>query len=187
MSTHLKATSRTSTPASAKTLEELRNALTGHTEHDLILRHETEVIGRGYHVTEIKAGTFVTLDCGSNPDKWSETIFQVEDSPLHDGAAQMTGGKFLAILKKTAEMLPLDKLSRVTFEVGPFGSAMRVFDVIDVQNEGKDVAVVLAPRSALCKPRHMQDVANAGSACCGKSTAAGAECCAPKLEKTCCA
>ena len=44
-------------------------------------RIRRRTIQQGYHVTEVKAGSFVTLDCGGNPDQWHETILQVEDLP----------------------------------------------------------------------------------------------------------
>jgi len=44
-----------------------------------VIDYGGRTIRPGYHVTEVKAGSFGTLDCGGNPDAWRETILQVED------------------------------------------------------------------------------------------------------------
>jgi hypothetical protein len=63
----------------------LLDALEPHASKPLLLEYAERVIQPGYHVTEVKAGAFVTLDCGGNPDRWQETILQVEDLPSQDG------------------------------------------------------------------------------------------------------
>lgn len=55
-------------------------ALAPHEDKSLVIDYgDGREVQAGYHVTEVKAGSFVTLDCGNNPDAWQETILQVED------------------------------------------------------------------------------------------------------------
>ncbi len=41
-------------------------------ELPLVFNYEGARIRSGYHVTEVKAGQFSALDCGANPESWSE-------------------------------------------------------------------------------------------------------------------
>lgn len=141
------------------------DALTPHATRRLVIDYGGRVIQPGYHVTEVKAGSFVTLDCGGNPDAWRETILQVEDLPATDAAAgHMPVGKFLGILETVGQRVPLDPDARLTFEVGPPGSPMQVFDVDALVIEADRVVLRLGARAAVCKPRHRAE--QAAVACC---------------------
>eukprot|EP01036_Dinobryon_divergens_P045898 gene45898-61347_t len=48
-------------------------ALEPHGDKALVFEYDGGEVQAGYHVTEVKAGSFVTLDCGGNPDAWQET------------------------------------------------------------------------------------------------------------------
>lgn len=144
----------------------LLDALQAHAARRLVIHYDGHLIQPGYHVTEVKAGSFVTLDCGGNPDAWQETILQVEDLPASDEKPDhMEVGKFLAILEKVAARVNLHASSRLTFEVGPPGRPMQIFDVKAVRIEATTAVIELGPRPAICKPRHRaeQEVANT---CC---------------------
>lgn len=96
------------------------DALMVHGARPMLIRYDSQLVQPGYHVTEVKAGSFVTLDCGGNPDAWQETILQVEDLPASaEKPAHMEVGKFLTILGKVAERVSLQENSRLTFEVAP--------------------------------------------------------------------
>jgi hypothetical protein len=43
-------------------------ALEPYADESLVLEYAGRTIQPGFHVTEVKAGAFVTLDCGGNPD-----------------------------------------------------------------------------------------------------------------------
>jgi hypothetical protein len=135
----------------------------------------------GYHVTEVKAGSFVTLDCGGNPDAWNETVLQVEDLPDARNGRSMTAGKFRSILTKVAGNVALDLQARLTLEVSRPNEPMRVFDVAEVAAEGGDVVLRMTARPAICKPRHRAAAAAAATAvataCCAPSNT-GSACCA---------
>lgn len=77
----------------------------------------------------MEAGSFVTLDCGGNPDAWREAILQVEDLGPEGEHEFMTVGKLRGILGKVAERVTLDPDARLTFEIGPPERPMQVFEV----------------------------------------------------------
>lgn len=144
------------------------NALGPHGSRRLVIGYNGRMVQPGYHVTEVKAGSFVTLDCGGNPDAWQETILQVEDLPASaEKPEHMEVGKFLAILGKVVERVSLQEDSRLTFEVGPPGRPMQIFDVEAIRIESTRVVIELGPRPAICKPRHRaEQEAAKGNACC---------------------
>lgn len=120
----------------------------------------------GYHITEVKAGSFVTLDCGGNPDAWRETVLQVEDIPPAESSTPMTVTKLRSILGKVGSRVQLDMDARLTWEVSRPGDPMQVYDVAGIEIESDRAIVRLSPRPAICKPRHRAQQTGA-SACCG--------------------
>lgn len=145
----------------------LLEALEPHASKPLLLEYAERTIQPGYHVTEVKAGSFVTLDCGGNPDRWQETILQVEDLPSQDGCGHMLVGKFRAILDQVAGRIALATEARLTFEVGRPDEPMRVFDVDAVLPQVDRVVLRLMARPATCKPRNRAAERESSSACCG--------------------
>ena len=153
--------------------------LADHGEKTLSIAYGDRVVLPGYHVTEVKAGSFVTLDCGANADAWQETILQVEDIPAEDGRQQMTVRKFRGILDQVDRKVRLNGDARLTFEIGRADEPMRVFDVAMVRVDGDTARLELGPRVAVCKPRHSAAEAEAGAVASG--------CCAPTSNaKSCC-
>ncbi|MFT8246477.1 DUF6428 family protein [Roseomonas sp. BN140053] len=144
------------------------DALAPHRSRRLVINYDGRLVQPGYHVTEVKAGSFVTLDCGGNPDAWQETILQVEDLPASaEKPDHMEVGRFLAILEKVAARVSLQRESRLTFEVGPPGRPMQVFDVEAIRIEASSAVIELGPRPAICKPRHRaeQEATQAAAIC----------------------
>jgi len=150
-------------------LSSLLVALEPYAARPLVLEYGERRARPGYHVTEVKAGSFVTLDCGGNPDRWQETVLQVEDLPAEEGRDHMLAGKFRAILDRVAAQVDLAADARLTFEVGMPNEPMQIFDVDAVQPEGDHVVLRLTARPAICKPRHRAARRPASSACCGAS------------------
>jgi hypothetical protein len=144
------------------------NVLRAHSARHLVISYDGRQTQPGYHVTEVKAGSFVTLDCGGNPDAWQETILQVEDLPASaEKPHHMEVSKFLSILEKVAARVSLQLKGRLTFEVGLPGRPMQVFDVEAIRIEATSVVVELGHRPAICKPRHrVEQEAAKGNACC---------------------
>ncbi|MGN8118457.1 DUF6428 family protein [Labrys sp. 22185] len=158
-------------------LDGFRAALKPHAGKGLVLHYGERTIRPGYHVTEVKAGSFVTLDCGGNPDAWRETILQVEDIEATADGDFMSVAKFERILQRVAERLELEADARLTFEVGQPGEPMRIFDVGALEITGSErVVLKLEARRAICKPRHRLDQRAGTTACCS-SNAGKAGCC----------
>ncbi|OCJ06650.1 hypothetical protein A6U85_06865 [Agrobacterium sp. 13-626] len=141
----------------------------------LVIDYGGQTIRPGYHVTEVKAGSFVTLDCGGNPDAWRETILQIEEIAQEGEGDYLSVDKFRGILDQVAQRIELDAGARLTLEVGPPDVAMQIFDVGRLRIEADRVILRLVARSAICKPRHR--VRQETAACCGPR-AAGKDCCA---------
>ena len=154
-------------------LQAVLSALEPHADKSLILEYSGRKIQRGYHVTEVKAGSFVTLDCGGKPDQWHETILQVEDLPSEDGRDYMKVSKFCGILAHVATRIELNTDARLTLEVGTPDTPMQIFDVNTLGIEANRIVLVLVARPAICKPRHR---AAAAASCCG-SAANNPGCC----------
>ena len=154
-------------------------ALAPHEDKALVIEYgDGGAVQAGYHVTEVKAGSFVTLDCGNNPDAWQETILQVEDIPSPEGASVMRVGKFRSILAAVDRKVRLNADARLTLEVSRPDEAMRVYDVAAVDIEENRAVIRLGERSAVCKPRHRAAQAEA-NACCSPSVAStSGACCA---------
>jgi hypothetical protein len=141
--------------------------LAAHADKALVLAYDDgQRLRSGYHVTEVKAGSFVTLDCGGNPDAWQETVLQVEDIPLTEGDMSMTVAKFRTILEKVGSRVPLDHGARLTWEVSKPGDPMQVYDMGGIEIDRDQVVAHLAPRPAICKPRHRAEQAKTAT-CCG--------------------
>jgi hypothetical protein len=151
-------------------LTSLLAALDGHGEKPLHIAYGGRTAAAGYHVTEVKAASFVTLDCGANADAWQETILQVEDIPAREGDRQMTVRKFVGILAQVDSKVRLNAEARLTFEIGPPDAPMQVFDVARVA-VGDDAATLhLGPRPAICKPRHRAARQATSASCCSPGT-----------------
>jgi hypothetical protein len=158
-------------------LAALLELLASHDEKLLVLQCGLQRVQAGYHVTEVKAGSFVTLDCGGNLDAWQETILQVEDTAASEGASVMTVGKLRSILAQVDRKVRLNGDARLTFEVSRSDEAMRVYDVAGVEIDEERAIVHLGVRPAICKPRHRL-ARPAASACCAPTTAESrAACC----------
>jgi hypothetical protein len=154
--------------------------LAPHPTKSLVFSYEGHDTQAGYHVTEVKAARFSSLDCGAAPETWQETVIQLWDIPAEPGRAPMSAGKFLAIMRKVAEQVHFDPEATLTFEVSDGTRAMQIFAPVRIDVAADAVRVELGPRPATCKPRDRlwleQETAKA-SAGCG---------CAPTKNVTAC-
>jgi len=155
--------------------------LAPHGAKALVFAYDGHDVQAGYHVTEVKAGRFASIDCGAMPETWHETVIQLWDIPAEPGRAPMTVGKFLAIMRKVAEQVPFDDDAKLTFEVSDGTRAMQIFAPEAIERTGDTVRVTLGPRPASCKPRDRlwleQEAAQKTSAGCGCAPAQGSAAC----------
>lgn len=128
-------------------------ALGEHRNKILVFTYEGRDVQGGYHVTEVKTGAFEALDCGANYESWQETFIQLWDIPPEDERGFMPVSKFLAIIGKVAERVPLDTGARMTFEVSDGIQAMALYRASGLEIAGNLVRVELTRRPASCKPR----------------------------------
>lgn len=148
------------------TIGDLLEALRAHAEKPLVFFYEGRPVRHGYHVTEVKAGHFSALDCGANPESWTEIFVQLWD--VDEGAqAHMPAGKFSAIVRKVADHVALDQSAKLTFEVSDGVRPMQLHRAACPAIVGGEVHVALSPRPASCKPRDRSlDERTKASACC---------------------
>jgi Family of unknown function (DUF6428) len=137
--------------------------LDGHTVHT------------GYHLTELKAASFDTVDCGGQTNRWQETIVQLRAPPGADGDYMMVA-KFLKIFDKVRGMIPLDLDAEIRVEYGDenfFPSTYRIRSVTSVRETTR---VLLQPSETTCKARDRRVGALAATdSCCAPATGV---CCA---------
>ena len=148
------------------TIGELLDALAAHKERPLVFNYDGHAVKPGYHVTEVKAGQFSALDCGANPESWSEIFVQLWDVD-EGGKVHMPAGKFAAIIGKVADHVSLEPSAKLTFEVSNGVRPMQLHRASRLTLVGDTIAVELSPRPASCKPRNrwLEDQDNAS--CCG--------------------
>lgn len=148
------------------TLGGLLGMLAGQAGSRLTFRYDGKSTRRGYHVTEVKAGTFAALDCGANPEAWTEIFIQLWD--VDDAPQQMTAGKFAAIIRKVADHIDLAGSAKLTFEVSDGILPMQLHRAALPKAVDGEIIVELSPRPASCKPRDrwLTDQNQTASVCC---------------------
>src|SRR5205823_14358845 len=72
----------------------------------------------GYHLTELKAATFDTVDCGGQKNRWNETIVQLWVPQDEESDEFMTANKFLSIYDRVSGIIALDSEAEIRFGDG---------------------------------------------------------------------
>lgn len=149
---------------------------------------DAQIIGAGYHVTELRHSVSTGIDCGGNVETWREARLQLLDGA---GETHMRLGKFRAIVEKSLDRLPelADAPLLVEFSPDNLGLKLMAPDA-PVMKDGR-VCVSLRNARAQCKPAQKNrsldvstnaccGVPSTASACCGSDTSAVAAsaCCA---------
>ncbi len=156
----------------------LLDNLASASDQPLVFYYDGRPVKPGYHVTEVKAGQFSALDCGANPEAWSEIFVQLWDIDEGD-RTHMTAGKFSAIIRKVSEHVNIDGSAKLTFEVSDGIRPMQLYCASTPVLRDGALHVELAARPASCKPRDrwLAEETRKTAACCGPS--AGASACCP--------
>jgi hypothetical protein len=134
------------------TLGELLALADAHPDLPLIFHYDGRAVKGGYHVTEVKAGQFAALDCGGNPESWTEIFVQLWDID-EDSRTHMPSGKFARIIRKVSDHVGLDGGAKLTFEVSDGVVPMQLYRAAMPQLDDQMMHVHLSPRPASCKPR----------------------------------
>jgi Family of unknown function (DUF6428) len=128
------------------------------------------MVHTGYHLTELKAASFETVDCGGHTNRWQETIVQLWVPSYADGE-YMTAAKFLKILENVQGMIRLNLDAEIRVEYGDenfFPSAYRVRSVTHNRNTTR---VLVEPPETTCKARDRRVAAREiTDACCVPAT-----------------
>ena len=126
---------------------------------------EGATIHSGYHLTELKAASFDTVDCGAQKNQWNETIVQlwVPEGEEENGEF-MTAAKFLSIYDKVARLIALDPIAEIRFEYGDENFPPSNYHVENISENEAELRVQLRLPQATCKARDRRE---AGAACCG--------------------
>ena len=150
------------------TTQEFIAALRKTPDHQLIFENEAgDSVHAGYHLTEIKAARFDTVDCGGQTNRWDETIVQLwvpEGADYADG--YMTAGKFLRIFDKVTAMIPLNLEAEVRIEYGDENIFPSLYHVESIAIERGTTRVALSPPATTCKARDRRLAEVETGACC---------------------
>ena len=118
----------------------------------------------GYHLTELKAASFDTVDCGAQKNQWNETIVQLWVPEDEENGEFMTAAKFLSIYDKVARLIPLDPTAEIRFEYGDENFPSSNYHIEMISENKAQLRVQLRLPQATCKARDRRE---AGAACCG--------------------
>ncbi len=119
----------------------------------LVFEHGGRLIQPGYHVTEIKAASYRSLDCGARPQRWEETIVQLWDVADESHEGHMKVSKFLNIWRKVDSTVGLSSEAEIKFEWGDDVTPAVHYTLSAIRDEGDVLIVSLEPVRATCKPR----------------------------------
>ena len=159
-------------PVDELSAAKLLSDLEPHKEKGLIFSYEGRDVRPSCHVTEVKTGSFRGLDCGANPESWSETFIQLWDIE-EESRGHMPVGKFLAIIRKVDEAVGFDAQAKLTFEVSDGVRPMQIYRAERLEANDTAIRVYLSARPSSCKPRD-------------RWLEEQQSCCAPKAKQPCC-
>ena len=148
------------------TTKEFFDALRSAPDRTLVFSNaEGAAVHAGYHLTEIKAATYDTVDCGGQRNTWDETILQLWVPSDADGE-DMKAGKFVRIFEKVrSSVSSLNDNAPVRIEYGDQNFFPSVYSVESVSMQSDKVFVTLSPPETTCKARDRRAV-SAESCCC---------------------
>src|SRR5207248_4884609 len=95
----------------------------------------------GYHLTELKAASLDTVDCGGQANQWQETIVQLW-VPANPNDNYMSTDKFLKIFDKVRGMIPLNFDAAIRVEYGDENFFPSTYDVRTITH-AEDMTLVL--------------------------------------------
>jgi len=117
-----------------------------------------------YHLTELKAASFDTVDCGAEKNHWNETIVQLWVPEEAENGEFMTAAKFLSIYDKVARLISLDLAAEIRFEYGDENFPPSNYHVENMSEIPAELRVQLRLPQTTCKARNRR---KSGEACCG--------------------
>ncbi len=134
----------------------------------LFVDAEGNTVHAGYHLTELKAASFDTVDCGGQINRWDETIVQLWVPADADGD-YMSAGKFLKIFDKVQGLVALKFDAEIRVEYGDENFFPSTYHVHSLTHDRDTTRVLLEPPAPTCKARDRRNCCAAGAAaniCC---------------------
>ena len=148
---------------------EFISALRAAPDHQLVfVDRNGRAVQAGYHLTELKAASFNTVDCGGQVNQWNETVVQLWVAPLPDDD-YMAAAKFLKIFDKVRSMVPINLEAEMRVEYGDENFFQSTYQVRSVTHERATTRVLLEPPVTACKARDRRiarSMAPATPSCC---------------------
>ncbi|HXO98562.1 MAG TPA: DUF6428 family protein [Chthoniobacterales bacterium] len=131
--------------------------------------NQSPLVAPGYHVTEVKAVSYNTMDCGGVADSWQETVIQLWNPGDEPKREYMTVRKFLAIYDRVARHVPISNEAELRFEYGDIGQPACSYHVHNIEAGGELILVHLRAPVVTCKARDRKqaDSDRAKANCCG--------------------
>jgi Family of unknown function (DUF6428) len=139
-------------------------------DQQLVFRlDEAPLVAAGYHVTELKAVTYNTMDCGGVADKWEETVIQLWNPGDEPEREYMTVRKFLAIYERVSKHIAVSPDAELRFEYGDQRRPAASYHVERLVPQGTLMLVHLRVPVVTCKARDrkMASLTAAETSCCG--------------------
>ncbi len=174
------------------TTRDFLSGLTDHAKKALVFDLDGRRIQPGYHVTELKAASFETMDCGGQGNLWHETIVQLMPSPSEAHRGHMKVEKFMSIYNRVSGSLPVRAGAEIRFEYGDDGEPAIQYNVRGFDFESDALIVQLESARVTCKANDRRaalaelTVLEANTpACCGSSSATSSAD-SPSAASTCC-
>ena len=130
---------------------DLLQALRADPERPLRFQVPDGMVPGGYHVTEIKAATVRTVDCGGRPHEWRETILQLLPPSADAGEAPMSARTFLAIVDRVRASLAIEDDAYLRVEHGPPGGSATTYRAERLATGSDGFVVRLAAPAVACK------------------------------------
>jgi len=159
------------------TTNEFVSALHAAPDNELIfLDTEGHAVHSGYHLTELKAASLQTVDCGGKTNRWQETIVQLW-VPADPDEDYMTAAKFLKIFDKVRGMIALDVDAEIRVEYGDRNFFPSTYHVRSVTSDDATTRVFLEPPRATCKARDRRMAAAESSSESDSCCLAAQACC----------
>ena len=122
-----------------------------------------DTVHSGYHLTEIKAANFDTVDCGGQVNHWHETILQLW-VPADANDEHMSASKFLGIYDGVRGLVSLDENSEIRVEYGDENFFPSTYHVDSISGDKSAIRFLLRPPATTCKARERGPCAD--QACC---------------------
>ena len=123
------------------------------------------LVPAGYHVTEVKAVSIESMDCGGKAGAWRETVIQLMDGSAAEAELGfMTTAKFLGIYDRVVARVPVHAEAEIRIEYGNVTQPAMQYHLSGVDVQAARVVVGLQQPGVMCKA---SGASSSEGQCCG--------------------